>query len=562
MENLFIFGIGGTGARVLRSFTMLMASGQEILDNYNIYPIILDYDKDNGDMEIATNCLLKYNQIQNIVWKHEKVQNDRDKDNVLKGYFKPRLCKLDKAKAPFKMIYAPMGEAGQETGTYQEFIGYDSLGYDEEHSKPGNPVDTTITRMLLDSLYNNDKASDDSEINLNMEVGFKGNPNIGSVVFHNIDVDCPDFGNFIQKIKISNNPRVVVIGSLFGGTGSSGIPEIVRKVKDVKHDAKVGAVLVLPYFAPAPKVGGTIRNDIFNSKTKAAINYYEASGLLTKSQHGNLDESSAITNAYFIGDAQPTSLPYNDGGQDQKNPANLVELIGAFSILHFLNTDQSACWKYGVGQYIVGENVSVKQLFYSDMRDDVVAPIVKQFTSFTIAMKYFMNRILVPDSSLKRRTYFSSLQLDKIPVSNRRVSHPTDTSKASMQELMSCLVEFWEMYKSWLDEMSNKSNDKGNSHGLSLYGTNDDLEILIVNTERKQDTQQSGMFGRLFGGGQLPQNRSVKGTTIDGLCDKAYTANRTSGANGSVAVDDPEYLLMNCLYQASTDAEIMKDIIE
>ena len=81
MDNLYIFGIGGTGARVLRSFTMLMASGQETLDNYNIYPIILDYDKDNGDTQIATECLTKYSQIQQSVWKNENVAD-------FKGYFK------------------------------------------------------------------------------------------------------------------------------------------------------------------------------------------------------------------------------------------------------------------------------------------------------------------------------------------------------------------------------------------------------------------------------------------------------------------------------------------
>lgn len=558
MDNLYIFGIGGTGARVLRSFTMLMASGQDVLNNYNIYPIILDYDKDNGDTQIATDCLTKYSQIQRVVWKNENVTD-------FKGFFKPQLCRLKKAKEPFKMIYAPVGGDGQDTGTYKEFIGYEQLGHDEINSTSGNIVDTINTKLLLDSLYNNDPASDDSELNLNMEVGFKGNPNIGSVVFHNIDHDCPEFEQFMSMIKNGNDDRVIVIGSLFGGTGSSGVPEIVRKITSVKKDVRIGAILVLPYFAPTPKPGGTIRHDIFNSKTKAAINYYEACGLLKYDQLGKLDKDSEIKCAYFIGDPQPTELEYNDGGQDQKNPANVVEFIGALSMLQFLQTKQNACWKYGVGQYIVGEGVSVKQLYYSDLRDDIVGPIIRQMTSFTIAMKYFMFRILKADSTLKKRAYYSSLKLDSISVSGGHVKHPTDTEKDKMQELLANLEEFWGMYKTWLDEMSNKgeTDNSGNSHGLSLFGTNDDLEILILNPALKaKEAQGGGMLGKIFGGGQQQQNRSVKGTMVDGLCDTAYTKKRKSGGSGETVVDDPEFLLMNSLFVACNSTELMKDIIE
>jgi len=43
MSKLYIFGIGGTGARVLKSLTMLLASGVECgVDT--IVPIIIDRD--------------------------------------------------------------------------------------------------------------------------------------------------------------------------------------------------------------------------------------------------------------------------------------------------------------------------------------------------------------------------------------------------------------------------------------------------------------------------------------------------------------------------------------
>ena len=49
MPKLFIFAIGGTGERVLRSTAMLLASGAPAFDNYEVFPIIIDYDKKNAD---------------------------------------------------------------------------------------------------------------------------------------------------------------------------------------------------------------------------------------------------------------------------------------------------------------------------------------------------------------------------------------------------------------------------------------------------------------------------------------------------------------------------------
>lgn len=49
MAKLYVFAIGGTGARVLRSLTMLLAAGVKI-NTDEIVPIIIDPDKGNGNM--------------------------------------------------------------------------------------------------------------------------------------------------------------------------------------------------------------------------------------------------------------------------------------------------------------------------------------------------------------------------------------------------------------------------------------------------------------------------------------------------------------------------------
>ena len=65
----YIFGIGGTGARVLRSLTMLLASGVEgTSTNNEIIPVIIDYDGDNGDTKLTQDILENYQRINRMCY--------------------------------------------------------------------------------------------------------------------------------------------------------------------------------------------------------------------------------------------------------------------------------------------------------------------------------------------------------------------------------------------------------------------------------------------------------------------------------------------------------------
>ena len=68
--NVFIFAIGGTGARVLRSLTFCLSSGMEVIpDGTTIVPLIIDYDKDNGDKQRTIDLLDLYESIHDDVYK-------------------------------------------------------------------------------------------------------------------------------------------------------------------------------------------------------------------------------------------------------------------------------------------------------------------------------------------------------------------------------------------------------------------------------------------------------------------------------------------------------------
>ena len=51
MAKLYVFGIGGTGSRVIKALTMLLASGVKLNNGFDtVIPIIIDPDTANGDL--------------------------------------------------------------------------------------------------------------------------------------------------------------------------------------------------------------------------------------------------------------------------------------------------------------------------------------------------------------------------------------------------------------------------------------------------------------------------------------------------------------------------------
>ena len=64
MAKLYVFGIGGTGSRVLKSLTMLLASGVKLQNGFDtVVPLIIDPDAANGDLNRTADVLTKYQNI-------------------------------------------------------------------------------------------------------------------------------------------------------------------------------------------------------------------------------------------------------------------------------------------------------------------------------------------------------------------------------------------------------------------------------------------------------------------------------------------------------------------
>lgn len=408
MARLFVFGIGGTGARVLRSLTMLMASGVE-LGVDEVVPILIDPDAGNADLTRTTSLLNGYANIKKCL-----TQPNENK------FFGTGITDIT------TNCYMELKDTSSKK--FAEYIGLKTM--DE------------ASRSMTEMLFSGENLDSD------MKVGFKGNPNVGSVVLNQL-VGSDAFKGFASLFSAGD--KIFIINSIFGGTGASGFPLLLKILREstpndyakasVVASSVIGAVTVLPYFTlkAADESESKINSSTFLSKAKSALAYYEE----------NIYENNQIDQLYFIGDDM-MSEPYenNEGGPDQKNNAHLVEMMAATAIVDFSKVDGGTrpgrpCSKE-LGLKVTDNDdpaVITFNNFHEGLHDMLFAPMVE----FALMANVFHYRF----------DFVKSGSQD----AHQRVEFKDIFSSAFMKNLKG----FLEDYRDWLAEM------EGNKRNLKLF---------------------------------------------------------------------------------------------
>jgi len=315
MSKLYVFGIGGTGSRVLKSLAMLMAAGVKVQDNsgvcYDIVPIIIDPDHAAADFTRMVKIMQDYKKVRNMLAFSSANANTFFSNNI----------NLTVLSGQSRTEQFTMDLGNTQNINFKTYIGLnamkDAIGKED--------ANFALTSMLF------------SEQNLNssMDVGFKGNPNIGSIVLNQF-ISSTEFINFAADFN--QGDRIFIISSIFGGTGASGFPLLLKNLRAIPNTingngliktAPIGAISVFPYFDVAPdnnpndRQRSQIDSSTFISKTKAALSYYDK----------NISEANIL---YYIGDNTAAKQYKNsEGGSTQKNDAHFIELASALAIVDF-----------------------------------------------------------------------------------------------------------------------------------------------------------------------------------------------------------------------------------
>lgn len=447
MSKLFLFGIGGTGARVIRSFTMLLAAGfQKVDSSLEIVPIILDHDENNGDLGRATKVLNSYYAINKTLYP------DAGNGSVVynNSFFIPRITPLNQVGVKNKKPADPewhvkFGEvAANSKIKYSDYIGLPTIAA----TTSLNP-----TLSLIECLYDDSPSSDPyAELNLELDKGFKGNPSIGTVVFNELK-DDPNFISFLNACNPGDGDRVFIVGSIFGGTGSSGIPVIVDEIRKstigIVNQTPIGVALVLPYFKLQPKKPensedtGAIDCALFNAKTKAALGVYGIGG--------DSSFNDNVTDLYYIGDTLTDSYEYHEGNSSQKNPAHVVEWVAATAIIDFLQSnDQYNTHK--AKEYAVLSKREGKAIDLPEITKRAREMYVDDLSVFVIAMRYYLEVVGGSRNPLKDSTAFLST-----------FSLKEKLRTGAYEEVNQFVTNNdWGFYK-WLEELAS------HAHALKLY---------------------------------------------------------------------------------------------
>ena len=294
MSKLYVFAIGGTGSRVLRSLTMMLAAGVKTSQS-DVVPIVIDPDSANADLTRTVALMNKYATLRQYLTFPEKGQGT---------FFK---AKIDQILPNYNLLIKDT-----EDRQFQQFIELPAM----------NKQNQAMMRMLF------------SEKNLasSMNVGFKGNPNIGSVVLNQI-VNSEDFITFANSFE--KGDKIFIVSSIFGGTGASGFPLLLKTLRtgdtfpnnDLINKAEIGAVTILPYFKLEQSEDSEIDSSTFISKAKSALAYYE----------NNISKNNQINALYFLADNMSNTYANHEGGTQQRNSAHLIEFLAASAAFDFAN---------------------------------------------------------------------------------------------------------------------------------------------------------------------------------------------------------------------------------
>ena len=396
MAKLYVFGIGGTGSRVLRALTMLLASGVECKFD-TIVPVIIDPDASAADMSRTVDAMTRYMAIRKHLPPNSANEN---------CFFKTEICPIQDMTT-FKLTLE-----NTENSTFRDYM-------------KTNQMDAA-SKALINMLFS--QANLDSD----MVVGFKGNPNIGSVVLN-------QFSTSDAYKAFSNNfeegDRIFIISSIFGGTGASGFPLLLKTLRNDQtsqhwnyiKNAKIGAVTVLPYFSVEQDDDSGVDSSTFYSKTKSALAYYDR----------NITGNNSVNALYYIGDSMPASYKNHDGGSEQRNDAHMVELFAALSILNFAALpDNELDGKTQTYEYGIDTNdEDIKQVIFKDLGPETRKLIQKSLSMFLLMNKYMKNAL---DSQYKFQPWAQDCGLDE---------------NFFTSQYYSDLKKFQDAYGVWLDEL-------------------------------------------------------------------------------------------------------------
>lgn len=373
--SYYFISIGGSGAKVLESFTHLCAAGL-MPSNEPLYVMDIDPDNGNGNLSRSKATFEAYSDASKMKFGTDTF-----------------LCKtkIHEQHPIGNYVWSPIVDANKDLQTI--------MGHALHKNTPLGD--------LFEILYTQDERK------TQLDVGFRGHPAIGAAVLAknvNSAVEQQEpwssFKKCVEADATRGDVKIFITGSIFGGTGAAGIPNIAKLIKvmfsskngknntGLAEKIQIGGGLILPYFKCMPnatekqQAGMCVTSNDFLPNTQAALKYYYV-------QH----QTDSLYNAmYFIGaEEEQEGLEFSTGSVTQKNDAHIVDFYAGLAAIDFFGRDlnrQTTCYYIGHGKENIEWNdmPEVRQL---DTGSSVkVRDKFDQFARFVYTYDYLIRPIL------------------------------------------------------------------------------------------------------------------------------------------------------------------------
>jgi tubulin-like protein len=493
--SYYVIGIGGTGAKCVEALTHLCAAGL-MPDDGELYAVFVDPDRSNGSLERAEITLQQYTNCKKL----QLGSTDLFKTNI--AIAKPN-------------VWSPFGNEPQPR--LDKFFQYNVL-------KANNPA----AAHLFDVLYSPDEKTTP------LQEGFRGHPSIGAAVMATtLQLGAGEpWKTFRDKIaedvKNGAGAKIILIGSIFGGTGASGIPTIARLIREElkkigQQNASLGGVMMLPYFSFTPVNRENLRADAENFllSTQAALKYYYQQASLSYYDEEEDQEHKVYDGVYLLG--EESLSPVKDpsiGGRTQRNEPHFIELYAALACVDFFSkTDSSG---YMMSARHEANRVTWKDLPYTEGAE-VLRQKFDQLTRFAFAYlcSYYpaLEQVNVRAGGYRAPWYIDFFEREKVVLS--RV----------MQTELPQVKEYCEAFLRWVADIQTSAKELR----VELSNYNAYAEKVRVNGDKESvELLKPGEFKTAYFDNLTLPNAEADANALsrlwESMCDATVKDNHANGS--------------------------------
>jgi hypothetical protein len=265
-------------------------------------------------------------------------------------------------------------------------------------------------------------------------------------------------------VRSGEGAKVLLFGSIFGGTGAAGVPTISRLVSNefstqLRSDRfKLGSVLMLPYFSFDSVKTERLRVDAedFLLSTQTALSYYYKQ-----------DELKVCNAVYLLGNETLKPMRASSiGGLQQENEPHLLEMYAALAAIHFFEKEDVNGYPH-IAQETAG------QIGWSDLPYERgfahLKQKINQMTRFAFAYlsSYYPMLANINDNGREYRApwyinFFTRKNVDL---------------KSSMEQELKQLKSYCESFLLWLANVEQSQTGDNTASKGHLINTNSFAEI-------------------------------------------------------------------------------------